>query len=182
MPLTTRSPQVLSTSRARARLAAAAVFVALMTLTGCASGPAPHVTVTVQPSDTTDASPTPVVTPDPDPVVTPEPDPIVTPDPDPAPAPDSTALGLTVTQGELATECTSTVCHYVHLQWSGLTKGNHQVQCVSDASGVGVFSDRSIRFDTTGGERELGCFLGHPGSKVWVVIDGTIESLHADWP
>ena len=157
--------------------------MALAALSGCTSGGGtPKVTVTVPPPHTPIS--TPVVTPEPTPIVTPvsTPTPGATPSPTPIVVPLPTVSGeVDASLGLVAPECTHSVCHYVHIAWSGLTVGNHQVQCVSSIASVGMFSDNSVRFDTSSGQRDLKCFLGHPGSTAWVVIDGTVESTHADW-
>ncbi|MCJ7826751.1 MAG: hypothetical protein MUP36_00700, partial [Demequinaceae bacterium] len=58
---------------------------------------------------------------------------------------------------------------------------SHRVQCATDDLNPNVWSDNSYYFGTTSGERELKCFLGHPGSHVWVVIDEIYESNHVNW-
>lgn len=90
-------------------------------------------------------------------------------------------MTLDVSKGGVSPSCTSSVCYFIHLAWSGLEKGSHQVQCVTEQSGVGVFSDNSYYFDATSGDRELKCFHRNTGDEVWVVIDGMYESNHVDW-
>lgn len=154
--------------RARVGLAAVAALVALASLAGCA-GPDVRVTQTVV---------VPPASPDPSTAAPAAPA-------DPAapanPAPDPGAASIVVTQGPVAPECTNSVCHIVHVSWTNLDPGPHVTQCVTDHGDVGAWSESTYDYPTADGERDLGCFLGYAGSHVWVVLDGTLESPHADW-
>ena len=179
---TTRAP-------VRVGLAAAAALLSLAALAGCA-GPVPVVTVTVPSPAASDPTATPA-TPSESAKPT-EPSKPSTPakpaDPtnpaDPAPALPTVGPGgasIVVTQGPVAPECTHTVCYLVHVTWTNLKPGAHDTQCVSDQSDPATWSQSTYNYPTADGERDLGCFLGKPGSRVWVVIDGVLESPHANW-
>ena len=128
----------------------------------------------------------PIVTPAPAPSVTPPPAPApsVTPPP-PAPvvtpAPVPGGNGIVISQGAVAPACTHSVCHYVHITWQGLAPGAHDTQCVTDHDSLGAWSHGNYNFPSASGEMDLGCFLGYPGSHVWVILDGSLESAHIDW-
>ncbi len=175
MTHTSSSPLYATRARVGVGLAAVGVFIGLMALGGCMSSdePAHIVTVTAEPSVPTPASST---TATPKPAAT-TPKPATTTPALPLPG----GMVLTVSQGEASPSCTNSVCYFVNLAWSGLEKGNHQVQCVTDQTGVGVFSDNSYYFDAADGDRELKCFMRNTGDEVWVVIDGVYESNHVDW-
>ncbi len=167
------SPHRATRSRAGATFTAVAALAALATLTGCATaGPAPHVTITVPPSAPASDSTPPEPTPPPDSGDT---------------GIDSGGSGLTldtsiiVTQGAVAPACTHSVCHFVHVVWSDIDPGWHSVECVSDEPSVGAWSTGNYDFATRSGEQDIGCFLAYDGSKVWVIIDDTIESSHGHW-
>jgi len=154
---------------ARVGLAAVAAFVALASLAGCA-GPDVQVTVTVVvPSVSSSASTDPA-----DPAAPAAPA-------DPAAPANPGGASVVVTQGPVASECTNSVCHYVHVQWQNLEPGPHVTQCVTDHGDIATWSESTYNYPTADGERDLGCFLGYAGSHVWVVLDGTIESAHANW-
>ncbi|MBN2176969.1 MAG: hypothetical protein JW722_04855 [Demequinaceae bacterium] len=150
--------------RAGVRLAAVGALVAVVALAGCSSGTPPKVTVTVPP-----------------PAVTASPGAGPADPGDPGGPINPDGVVLIASQGGVASECTNSTCWYPHIIWDGLEKGSHQVQCVTDDLTPNVWSDNSYYFDAASGERELKCFLGHPGSEVWVVIDGIYESNHVDW-
>jgi len=140
--------------------------LAVTALAGCSGSPA-HVTVTVPPPAPSSSS---------------------TPTPSGAPANPGggAAVGdgtpsIVVTQGEVATECTHSVCYHVHVAWTNFDPGPHETQCVTDAADLATWSQSKYNYPTADGERDLGCFLGYPGSHVWVIIDGTLESPHAAW-
>ncbi len=151
---------------------AAAALLALASLAGCSAPPA-HVTVTVAAPEPTPApsdAPTGGSTDPANPT-------------NPAnPVPDDGSPSIVVTQGPIAPECTHSVCHVVHVTWTNFDPGPHDTQCVTDHGDIATWSQSTYNFPTADGERDLGCFLGYPGSHVWVVIDGTLESEHADWP
>ncbi len=175
MAATISSPHRAAHRRVRVGLTAVAALAALATLTGCSGGAtAPRVTITVPPTEAapSDTPPEPA-----------QPQP-ADPGDSGAPANPITYIddGLVVTQGDVAPACTHSVCHYLHVAWSGLQKGWHSVQCVSDLASVGAWSEGNYEFAATVGERDIGCFLAYPGSHVWIIIDGEIESPHAYWP
>lgn len=178
---------------ARARVRAGIAAAALATLAGCA-GPAPVVTVTVPSPAASDPAASPGTPSDPgkpsspaEPSTPAKPAPATTPAPGsgPTPGPLPTVgpggASIVVTQGPVAPECTKTVCYLVHVTWTNLKPGAHDTQCVSDHSDPPTWSQSTYKYATADGERDLGCFLGKPGSRVWVVIDGTFESPHAAW-
>ncbi len=166
-------PETSAAHRAAPRVrgvVAAVAIVAAASLAGC-SGSSAHVTVTVAPpppSATASPSSTPNAP--------------ANPGDSGNPPPAAGSPVVVVSQGAVATECTHSVCHHVHVAWQGLDPGPHDTQCVTDAAGLATWSRSTYNYPTADGERDLGCFLGYPGSHVWVVIDGTIESEHADWP
>ncbi len=171
-------PQKRSTRATVGAFAATIAFVALATLAGCSSGAStPKVTVTITPTAPTPSASMPGPStpgPEADPEPEPEPDP-----PEPEPPVNPGGVTLTASKGGVSPGCSGSTCWYPYLEWTGLEVGSHQVECVSSA--IGAWSDHSYHFDTEDGERELLCFVGYPGSTVWIVIDGIYESNHADW-
>jgi hypothetical protein len=194
-PPSPRFSRTLLDRTPRRRLAVSFVAVgallSLTALTGCAASgaPEPAVTITITPGDSTAPNPTPtppdVIHPSPvitvtvtPPAVTPPP--VVTPVVTPAPEPTSSG-NLIASVGAVSPGCTHSVCHYVHLAYTGLVPGHHEIQCVSDNAAVGAWSNYGNTFASSSGSIDLGCYLGYPGSHVWVIIDGVDESNHVNW-
>jgi hypothetical protein len=168
-------------------LARVGLAAALIALVGCAS-PDVRVTVTApaaSPGASAAASaanpgnPTPSAPAKPSTPAKPAPATTTTPAPLPTVGPGGATI--VVTQGPVAPECTHTVCYVVHVAWKNLDPGPHDTQCVTDHGTLATWSQSTYNYPTADGERDLGCFLGYPGSHVWVVLDGTLESAHADW-
>lgn len=157
--------------RLRATLPIAAAIIALAALGGCAAESAPRVTLTVpaaaDPGDTDPGTTDPGTT---DPGTT-----------DPGSSDPGDGPSIVVSQGAVADACTNSVCHYLHVKWQNLEPGPHYTQCVTTAADLGAWSDSTYNYATADGEQDLGCFLGYPGSQVWVIIDGELTSNAVAW-
>jgi hypothetical protein len=168
-------------SKVGAVLAAAIGLIAIASLAGCSSSAStPKVTVTITPTAPTPSATMPgPASPGPEPEPEPQPNPPEPNPPDPNPPANPDGVTLSLSKGSVSPGCTSSTCWYPYLEWTGLDVGNHQVQCVSSA--IGAWSSNTMKFETADGERELLCYVGYPGSTVYVVIDGVYESNHVDW-
>ncbi len=90
---------------------------------------------------------------------------------------------VSISVGGAASEpgCTQGGCNWINLGVSNLQPNvSHLVECYTNRGGDHAFASRYYTSSSSGTISAAPCYFGHPGSQVWVAVNGT-PSARINW-